>query len=94
MSGKKITFAAKRPSQATPSNIDDWVGNRDAASTAVLPPPDPKIKMKRLTIDVPISLHRKIKSTCAMNNLHMADEIRDLLEERFGGQGAGEGASS
>jgi hypothetical protein len=93
MSGKKVTFAAKRPSQATPSNIDDWVEKRDAVPTPLAPPP-PDIKMKRLTIDVPISLHRKIKTTCALKNLHMADEIRDLLEQHFGGQGAGEGAPS
>ena len=89
MTGKKVTFAAKRPSQAVASNIDDWVENRDA-----VPPPEPEIKMKRLTIDVPISLHRKIKTTCALKNLHMADESRDLLEQHFGGQGAGEGAAS
>ena len=91
MSGKKITFASKRPSQVTPSNIDEWVENREQA-TAV--PAAADIQMKRLTIDVPISLHRKIKSTCALRNLHMADEIRDLLERHFGGgQGAGQGAS-
>jgi hypothetical protein len=93
MSGKKVTFAAKRPSEVTESNIQKWVENRDTALTPAAGP-EPKIKMKRFTIDVPISLHRKIKSSCALRNVHMADEIRDLLEERFGGQGAGEGASS
>ena len=38
---------------------------------------------KRLTIDVPLSLHKRIKSQCAMQNLVMADEIRELLERRF-----------
>lgn len=91
MSAKKVTFAAKRPSQAVATNIDDWVENRDASPPAT---PELKIKMKRFTIDVPISLHRKIKSNCALRNVHMADEIRDLLEEHFGGQNASEGASS
>lgn len=84
MSAKKVTFPSKRPSQATATNIDQWVENREPAP----PAPEPAVKMKRLTIDVSPSLHRKIKSTCAMNNLHMADEIRDLLERHFGGQGA------
>lgn len=92
MSAKKITFASKRPSQAGTTNIDDWVKNRETAAPE--PEPKPKIKMKRLTIDVSPSLHRRIKSQCAMNNLQMADEIRDLLERHFGEQGAGEGASS
>ncbi|HWB12771.1 MAG TPA: hypothetical protein VG826_26330 [Pirellulales bacterium] len=102
MSGKKVMFAAKRPSQITPSDIDGWVEKKDGATTAATPPAPaappapspPDIKMKRLTIDVPISLHRKIKTTCALKNLHMADEIRDLLEQHFGGQGTGEGAAS
>ena len=81
MSGKKVTFAAKRPSVAAESSIQQWVENRDFAPSA----PTPEIRMKRLTIDVPVSLHRKIKSTCALRNLHMADEIRDLLERHFGG---------
>lgn len=91
MSGKKVTFAAKRPSDVKESDIQKWVENRDTSTPAA---PEPKIKMKRFTIDVPISLHRKIKSSCALRNVHMADEIRDLLEEHFGGQNAGEGAPS
>ncbi len=39
--------------------------------------------MKRLTIDVPLSLHKRIKSQCAIENLIMADVVRDLLEKRF-----------
>jgi len=92
MSGKKVTFAAKRPSQAVPSNIDKWVENREPAP---VPPPEPEEEpMKRLTIDVSLKLHTNIKSACAMKNLHMADDIRDLLERHYGGQGVGEGALS
>jgi len=90
MSAKKVTFAAKRPSAVTTSDIENWVEKREVPMAA----PPPEIKMKRLTIDVPVSLHRKIKSTCALRNLRMADEIRDLLEQHFGGAGAGEGAAS
>lgn len=94
MSAKKVTFAGKRPSQTVTPDVDHWVQHRDAA-TPPPPAPKPQEKMKRLTIDVSVSLHRKIKSQCAMNNLHMADEIRDLLEQHFGGgQAVGEGASS
>lgn len=39
--------------------------------------------MKRLTIDVPISLHRRVKSRCTLENLVMAETIRELLEQRF-----------
>jgi hypothetical protein len=71
---KKIDFGNHRPSQPIPENVDEWVENRD---------PSKREPMKRLTIDVPLSLHKRIKSQCALENLVMADEIRDLLERRF-----------
>jgi hypothetical protein len=70
---KKIDFGAKRPSTQA-GNVDDWVLDREATNDE---------PMKRLTIDVPLSLHKRIKSQCAMQNLVMADEIRTLLEQRF-----------
>ena len=71
---KKISFGAKRPSAQLAGNVDDWVEGRQTTD---------REPMKRLTIDVPLSLHKQIKSQCAMQNLVMADEIRDLLERRF-----------
>ena len=40
--------------------------------------------MKRLTIDVPSSLHRQIKAQCALDGVKMADVVRELLESHFG----------
>lgn len=72
---KKVTFGATRPSEPLPTaDIDSWVANRDPGA------PEP---IKRLTIDVPIGLHKRIKSQCAIEEIHMADEIRKLLEQRF-----------
>lgn len=71
---KKVTFGGKRPS-ASPASVDDWVLDRDAQ--------EPREPMKRFTIDVPVSLHKRVKSQCAMQNLVMADVIRELLEQRF-----------
>lgn len=39
--------------------------------------------LKRLTIDIPEPLHRRIKVACARRGAKMADEIRRLLEERY-----------
>lgn len=72
---KKIDFGGKpspRPDQTSP---DKWVADRLAK------PVEP---MKRLTIDVPLSLHQTVKSQCAIQGKNMADVIRDLLEQRFG----------
>ena len=77
---KKVTFHGRRPSTSTTGNPDDWVHNREAGE------PEP---MKRLTIDVPLSLHRRIKSRCAMDNLIMADVVRELLDQRFPPTGQG-----
>lgn len=41
-------------------------------------------EMKRLTIDVPASLHANIKAGCARQGIKMADAIRELLVEQFG----------
>lgn len=71
---KKINFATKRPSTQQAGNVDDWVHDR---------PTIDREPTKRLTIDVPLSLHKRIKSQCAMQNLVIAGEIRELLEQRF-----------
>ena len=40
-------------------------------------------KMKRLTIDIPDTLHRRVKSGCGSEGIKMADVIREYLEGRF-----------
>lgn len=69
---KKVSFGT-RPSaaRADTTKADDWVNRRDAEAT------------KRLTIDVPASLHARIKSQCALRGAKMADEVRELLEKHF-----------
>lgn len=70
---KKVTIGAKPGAGTRPASPDDWVKARE-------PIVEP---MKRLTIDVPLSLHTRIKTQCAMQNVQMADVIRDLLEQHF-----------
>ena len=41
--------------------------------------------MKRLTIDVSVDLHSAIKVSCAQRGVKMADAIREILEDEFGG---------
>lgn len=75
MAGKKVAFGGKPPVKAvTPAAKDEWVKSRNA---------DTGTTMKRLTIDVPETLHRKIKAGCAERGVKMADEIRGLLEKHF-----------
>lgn len=39
--------------------------------------------MKRLTVDVTETLHKRIKAQCAINGVIMANVIRDILEREF-----------
>lgn len=71
---KKIAIGTK-PTKPAPAGADAWVESRDAS--------EPE-KMKRLTIDIPESLHRRIKAQCAMRGTKIADEVRELLNQKFG----------
>ena len=70
---KKVAFGTKPSPAVTP---DQWVENRPPDTGTTEP-------TKRLTIDVPLNLHVRIKAQCAVRGTKMADEIRALLEERF-----------
>lgn len=70
---KKVSFHSPAP-PTNATQVDAWVENREVGEQE---------PMKRLTIDVPLSLHKRIKTQCAVNNQVMADEIRTLLEQRF-----------
>lgn len=53
------------------------------AKAAPAPAPEPKERVARLTIDVPESLHRRLKMQCAARGLKMADVMRELIEREF-----------
>ena len=76
MSTKKVSIGVKPTSKLAPAAADAWVESR-----APVEGPEP---MKRLTIDVPMSLHRAIKSQCAMRGTKIADEVRELLVQKYG----------
>ncbi len=75
MSTKKIQIGTRPVAKAAPA-ADDWVKSRDAAGEQEV--------MKRLTIDVPASLHRTIKVSCAERGTKIADEVRELLFNKYG----------
>ena len=76
MSTKKVQIGAKPTSKHAPVAADAWVESRAPAEG-----PEP---MKRLTIDVPASLHRAIKTQCAARGTKIADEVRELLLQKYG----------
>lgn len=84
MPQKKVSFNAK-PKQEKPINVDEWVVNRDLkAIDSKSQREEAAIKMKRLTLDIPESLHRAIKKKAVEDGETMADQLRSLLEKHYG----------
>lgn len=65
---KKVTFGGKPTSSRTPTSPDEWVADEPT---------------KRLTIDIPLSLHQRVKIQCTVEGVNMAEVVRGLLEKRF-----------
>jgi len=59
------------------------------AQVSPQPAPPPRLslaaqrRMRRLTIDVAVDLHCRMKSACARQGVKMTDVLREFLETRF-----------
>ncbi len=62
-------------------SADDWV-SQGANLTANGDEPE-KETTARFTIDIPVSLHARIKSQCALKRVKMREEVLSMLEEKF-----------
>ena len=69
---KKVSFGA-RPPATPPVTADAWVADKPAAAEPV----------KRLTIDIPLGLHRRVKAGCVREEVYIADLVRQFLDRRF-----------
>ena len=76
---KSISFA--RPSAAPRPDPEMWVAG--TGGEAGTPAPKPVVRMKRLTLDVPEDLHRRVKTGCAARGEKIADVVRRYLDEEF-----------
>ncbi|ACS51661.1 MULTISPECIES: plasmid partition protein ParG [Bartonella] len=72
---KKIKIGTKPTNKSIPLTADAWVGSPKGSMSG---------GMKRLTIDIPESLHRLIKVSCASRGTKIADEVRELLSQKYG----------
>ena len=70
---KRVTITAKPSSSLQRPTADDWVQQKPAATEPI----------KRLTIDIPQSLHRLVKSQCVLRGVNMVDVVREFLEREF-----------
>lgn len=82
MTGKKIKISPKPNNRNSVQDVEEWVNNRSLNDIQDKEDIKPE-KMKRLTIDIPESLHTAIKSACAMRGSKIADEVRELLIAKY-----------
>jgi predicted DNA binding CopG/RHH family protein len=79
MPAKKVKIGGKPAEPAV--KIDDWVATRTVEPELT---EQPVKKMKRLTLDIPESLHRSIKLRAVEQGVPMVDMLRELLEKHYG----------
>lgn len=83
MPAKKVSIGKKPSDQEKPTDVEEWVANREGLQVAEQPKEDQPGKMKRLTLDIPEKLHRAIKRKAVEEGVTMADLLRTLLEQHF-----------
>lgn len=88
MSGKTVPISIAKPRAVAP--VDDWVKNRlgtDEEAPEVAAPalvaPAPKEGTVRLTIDIPKSMHKRLKRGALDRDVNIADVIRGLIDREF-----------
>lgn len=84
MPAKKVSIGTKPASVEKAPTLDEWVSNRTSEPATVEPVvKEQTVKMKRLTLDIPESLHRAIKMRAVEEGKAMADLLRELLEKHY-----------
>lgn len=83
---KKVTMSTKPNSKTNGQGFDAdaWVAQGGAiTATATQTEQIEKESTARFTIDIPVSLHARIKSQCALNRQKMREVVLEMLEEKF-----------
>ena len=79
---KSVSFA--RPARKPQPDADAWVGSSGVEASVPAPKPAKQpVPMKRLTLDIPEELHRRVKSGCAARGEKIADVVRRYLDAEF-----------
>lgn len=72
MRNKRVPFSTRPVKPERAVTPDQWVETRAQEEP-----------VKRLAIDIPASLHSRIKAQCALRGTKMVDAITELLEREF-----------
>ena len=71
MSTKKVTIGG-RPSKSKAAAAEQWVKTRETAEDEPL---------KRMTFNMPESLHKALKLYCVEHDTKMSNVLRELIEQ-------------
>ena len=91
MPRKKVEIA-KKPGADVPTNMDTWVADRTPQPSPVSSTASEvdrkseettKERIKRLTLDLPESLHRALKLRSVVTGEPMAEYLRRLIEKEL-----------
>jgi predicted DNA binding CopG/RHH family protein len=88
---KEVSFSAKPKIKV---NVDNWVENREVLTPETnpqlaAPEETPAMnehsqpKIKRLTLDISETLHKKIKVKAVIEGISMVEMLRELLESTY-----------
>lgn len=72
---KDVSFDATPPSRAAKSRASQALAGLELSR--------PQEPFKRLTINVPQSLHARVKLKCVQDGTTIADVVRNFLERKF-----------
>jgi len=78
---KSVSFA--RPKGKVPADAETWVSGPGADTAPVPKAAKAPVPMKRLTLDIPEELHRRVKSGCAVRGEKIAEVVRRFLDAEF-----------
>ena len=85
---KKTFTAAPKPRQLTAEEIEAFERNgtghdrQSAPVEAVQPATTAAEPSKRLSLDLPVSVHRRFKTACSATGRKMVGELQRLIERR------------
>lgn len=69
--------------QPEPAVISESAQTTNETTAPAAEEPQPPEKIKRLTLDIPESLHRRIKGKAVMEGTTMVEMLRELLIETY-----------
>lgn len=89
-SGKKVMFSKPRQASAADmAKMDEWVSlgaeeaHVEVSSKPVLKTPEAKVRMKRLSMDLPEEMHKDLMKYCVDHGTKASILVRQLLQRKI-----------